>query len=227
MRHERHPDHATRERQQQLKIATVGTGGGVITECHLELIVAPAHQHLMGRRVGIAEAGRAIDLKPEAAGGRLAIAVAEITEPPGIAGPVQELCVFECDLAGFARVDGEHPRADEPLPGELDQRGVTLLPDNRFVDGAGLCGVHRFAAQLLIALPERIARKHRFARQREVVHPLVHDRTVVAEPFFDGDPSDTPGDADLHGAAQALDTPHDVGRNRSNGIYPPLRVEGG
>ena len=113
------------------------------------------------------------------------------------------------------------------MPGELDQCRVTLLPDNRFVDGAGLRGVHRFAAQLLIALPERIARKHRFARQREVVHPLVHDGTVVAEPFFDGDPRDAPGNADLHGAAEALDPPHDVGWNRPNGIDPPLSGEGG
>jgi len=40
--------------------------------------------------------------------------------------------------------------ADQPLPGELDQRWIAFLANDGLIDGAGLRRVHRFAAQLLV-----------------------------------------------------------------------------
>ena len=175
-------------------------------------------------RIRIAEPCRAIDFQTKTARGSLAIAVAQVAEPPRIAGPVEQLCVFQSDLAGLTRCDGKHPRANQSLAGELDQRGIAFLAHDRFVDSARLRRVHRLAAQLLIALPERVAGEHGLARKREVVHPLVERRAVVPEPFFDCHTGHPTADADLNGAAKALDSRVGLG-DRPDGVDPALSDE--
>ena len=108
----------------------------------------------MGWRVGIAELRRAVDLQPEATWRTLAVAIAEVTEAPGIARALEQLCVFECDLACLTRADWKDPRTNESLSCQLDQGRVPLLTNYALVDGTRLRGVHRLAAQLLVALPE-------------------------------------------------------------------------
>src|ERR1051325_2505246 len=131
----------------------------VVADGHLDVIALSRDLHLMRGRVRVAETCRAVDFHGKAPRRRLAIALAEVAEAPGIPGAVEELRVLECDLASLPRGNREDTRANQAFTGELDQRGVTLLPHDRFVDRACLRGVHRFAAQLLIALPQRIARE--------------------------------------------------------------------
>ncbi len=147
---ERQPDESAGERKEQLEVSRVRR----ISECDFDAAVAPCDLYLMGRRVGIAELRRAVDLQPEAAWRTLAVAIAEIAEVPRIARPVEQLRVFECDLACLTGADWKDPRADESLSCQLDQRRVPLLANDCFVDGTRLRGVHRLAAQLLVALPE-------------------------------------------------------------------------
>src|SRR5579864_9780748 len=111
--------------------------------------------------VRIAEACRAVDRHAHAARRVLPIAIAEIPEPPGIAGAVEQLRVFQRDLTGLARCDWEDTRPNQSLALQLDQRGIAFLPHDRFVDRARLRGIHRLTAQLLITLPERVAREDR------------------------------------------------------------------
>src|SRR5256714_12037344 len=160
---EGHADETARERQQQLEVAA----GGAVAECDFEAPGAARHLYLMRRRVGISEARRAVDLHAETARCALPAAIADVPQPPRVAGAVHQLRVFERDLARLPRVDREDSRPDQSLPSELDQRRVPFLSDDRFVNRAGLCGIHRLAAQLLIALPEGIAREDRLPRQCE------------------------------------------------------------
>src|SRR5207249_12336941 len=161
-----------------------------------------------------------------AARGALAIAVAEVAETPCVTGAVEQLRVFEGDLARLPRRDRENAGADEALPGELDQRRIAFLAHDGFVNRARLCGVHRLPTQLLVALPQRVAREHGLARQREVVHPFVHHRAVIAEPFLDGDAIHAPGTADLHGDARTTDSPIGRPRNGSTGRDLPRGTRG-
>ena len=179
----------------------------------------------MRRRVGVAEPCGAVDLETEAARRALAIFVAEITKAPRIAGAIEQLRVLECDFARLTGRDGKHARADQSLAGELDQGRIALLPDDCFIDGAGLRGVHRLAAQLLIPLPERIAREDGLAGQREVIHPFVECGAVVAEPLLHGNSRDASTDADLHGAAEPLDRSGGILRHGSNRVDPALGTE--
>src|SRR5580765_2404013 len=151
MWNEREADQPTGQRQEQLEIAG---GGAPLVERYFQAIAAPRDLDLVRGRVRIAEACRAVDFQPEAARGGLPIAIAEITEPPGVAGAVENLCVFQRDLARLAGSDRKHPCADQPLAGELDQRRIAFLANDRLIDGPGLRRIHRFAAQLLVALPE-------------------------------------------------------------------------
>src|SRR5262249_16068429 len=108
----------------------------------------------MRRGIGVAYAWGAADLDSETARRALPILVAEVAESPGIARAVQQLRVLECDLASLTGRDRKDTRADQSLSRQLDQRGVAFLAHDRFVDGARLGGVHRLAAQLLVALPQ-------------------------------------------------------------------------
>src|SRR2546422_4052920 len=178
MRHEREPTQPRGQRREELEVTSRRAS---FAERHLEAVIVTRELDLMRGRVGIAEARRTVDFQPEAARGGLTIAIAQIAEPPRVAGAVEELCVFQRDLTALARSDREHPRADQPLPGELDQRGIALLTDDGFIDGARLRRIHRFAAQLLIPLPEGVARENGLAGQREVIDALVQRGPVVAE----------------------------------------------
>src|SRR5512145_2051704 len=181
----------------------------------------------MRGRERIAETRGAIDLQAEAARRGLPVAIAEVAEAPGIAGAVEQLGVSECDLAGLTGIDREDTRADQPMTGELDQRGVTLPSHDGFVNRAGLCGVHCFAPQFLVALPERIAREDGLSGKGEMVNPFVHHGAVVPEPLFDRHACHAPRYGDLDRAAETLDPPHDVGWIGTNGgIDPTLAGEG-
>jgi len=169
MGNQRQANQSAGEGQQQLEVATCG----VVAEAHVEAVALARDLHLMRRRIRIAEARRAVDFQPEGARGVLTVAVAEVAEAPGIAGAIEELGVFQRDLARLAGRDGEDPRANQSLACELDQRGIAFLTDDRLVDGSRLRGIHCFAAQLLIALPQGVAREHSLAREREVVHALI------------------------------------------------------
>src|SRR5690349_1880859 len=221
MGNERQANQSPCQRQQELEVAA----GGVIAQRDLEAVVPARDLHLMRRRIRIAETRGAVDLQPEAARRALAIAVAEVAEAPGIAGAVEELGVFQRDLARLARRDGEDPGTNQSLASQLDERGIAFLAYNRLVDGSRLRRIHRFAAQLLITLPQGVAREHRLARKGEVVHAFIEDGPVVAEPLFDGHAGHTPADADLNGAAEPLD-PRVVLRNWSNRIDPTLSEQG-
>src|SRR5882672_191958 len=180
MRDERKAHQPVREREQQLEVATRRSIG----LRDFEPVVASCDLNLVRRRVRLAESRRAVDLHPEAARCSLAIAIAEVAKPPGIAGAVEQLRVFEGDLARLTGRDREDASADQALPGELDQRRVALLAYDGLINGARLRGIHRLPAQLLIALPQRIAREHGLARQGEVVHPFVHYGAVIDEGMY-------------------------------------------
>ena len=219
MRHERQADESARERKEQLEISGVGR----IAECHFDAIVAPRDLHLMRRGIRIAELGGAVDLQAEAAGRSLPIAIAEVAEAPRIARPIEQLRVFERDLSRLAGIDREDARANESLSRQLDQRRVTFLAYDCFVDGTRLRSVHGLAAQLLVTLPEGIAREDRFAGQRKVIHAFFQHRTVVAEPLLNADPRHPSRDADLPGAAQPLRCQDEVlFRGRSAGALRHL-----
>src|SRR6185312_7892949 len=170
----------TSERHEQLEIAARRS----VRECDFEAIVAPRDLHLMRRRVRITEAGGTIDLHVETARRVLTTLVADVAEAPGVAGAVEQLRVLEGDLASLPGTNGEHTRANQSLARQLDQRRIALLTHDRLVDRPRLRGIHRLAAQLLVALPQRITREHRFAWTREVIHPLAHGGAVVPEPLF-------------------------------------------
>ena len=221
MRHERQADEPARERKEQLEVSRIRR----IRECYFDAVVATRDLHLMRRGIRIAELGGAVDLQPEAAGRSLPVAIAEVAEAPRIARPVEQLRVLECDLARLAGIDRKDAGANEPLSRQLDQRRVTFLAYDCFVDGTRLRGIHRLAAQLLVTLPEGIAREDRFAGQREVIHPFFQHRTVVAEPLLHADPRHPSRDADLHGAAQPLDSSVGIRRKWPDRIDPALRNE--
>ena len=151
MRHEREANQPARQRQQELEVAS---GCASLRERHLEAIVAARDLDLMRGRIRIAEARSTIDFETKTARGGLPITVPQVVEPPGIAGAVEQLRVLQGDLASLAGSDGEHARTDQPLAGELDQRGIAFLAYDGFINRARLRRIHRFAAQLLVALPE-------------------------------------------------------------------------
>src|SRR2546429_5863219 len=55
---------------------------------------------------------------------------------------VEQLRVAQRDLAGLARSDRKHARAEEPVAGELDQCRVALAADDVYVDRPRLRGIH-------------------------------------------------------------------------------------
>src|SRR2546422_361877 len=173
----------------------------------------------MRRRIGLAEARRAVHLQPEAAGGRAPRWAPDVAEAPRIARAIEDLRVAQRDLARFPGIDGEDARAQQPMTPKLDERRIAFLAYDRLVDPARLRGVHRLALELAVSLPEREVTEHGLARKRIEVGPFTQPGTRIAEPFLHGHPGDSSGDRYLHGAADPFDT--SAGK-WADGFDPPL-----
>ena len=181
------------------------------------MIAAAIDGDAVRRRVRVAEARRAIQLEPEAAGGRAS--PGGVAEAPGVSHPLEDLRVAQGDLAGLARVDRKDAGAEQAVPGKLDQRRVPLAAHDLLINRACLGGVHWLALELTVALPQREVAENGFAGERVQVAPFVHHRPGVAEPFLHRHPGDPPGDGDLDGAAYFFDR---SARLRTDGLHPAL-----
>ena len=205
MRHERNADDPASERQKQVQVS----GGRAVGQRHLEPAVRAASADLMCGRVGIAEAVAAVGTEaetPRRPRGAWARA-RDIAKPPGITLAVEDLRVAQRDLAGLAGIDWKDARADQAVSRQLDQRGVALAPHDLLVDRSRLGRVHRLAAQLGVALPEREAREGGLSRKGVVVDPLSQHRPAILEPLLDCHLGNAFIDGDGDRAAQLRDAP--------------------
>src|SRR5439155_5378005 len=96
--------------------------GGRIGQGELQVVAAVTHRQPVRGRVRSTQAGRAVHLEAEAAGGGRR--AGRVAEAQGVADPIEYLRVAQRDLARLARGDGKDASPQQAVAGQLDQGRV-------------------------------------------------------------------------------------------------------